>query len=121
MKLNGKNEEENNKVEMDYKVVGKRLKDARRSKGYTQGDVAKELGVTVAYISRVERGTGSINIKRLVELSDFFNTSLNYFLTGSVENTTGYLQSDFKEVLNKCTPEKQRAILQIAKVISRIK
>ena len=120
MKPNSKNEKEE-KAEMDYKVVGKRLRNARKSRGYTQGDIAKELGVTIAYISRVERGSGSINIKRLLQLSEFFDTSLNYFLTGSVENTSGYLQSDFRDVLNKCTPEKQRAILQIAKVISRIK
>ena len=106
--------------EMDYEVVGRRLKNARKSKGYTQGYVAKELGVTVAYISRVERGNGSINIKRLVQLSQLFGTSLNYFLTGSVENASGYLQSDFGEVLKKCTPEKQRSILQIAKIISKM-
>lgn len=106
---------------LDYSVIGDRIKNKRKEKGYTQEDVAKKLKITVAYISRVERGSTKVNLKRLVELSNLFGEPLGYFLTGCIVNSDDYLVEDFKEILDNCTVEQQRAILKIAKIIVKLK
>ena len=106
---------------LDYSVIGNRIKDKRKEKGYTQEDLAKKLKITVAYISRVERGTTKVNLTRLVELSNLFEEPLGYFLTGCVTTSDDYLVEDFKKILDECTVEQQRAIFRIAKIIAKLK
>ena len=42
-------------MELNYSVIGARLKQARIEKHITQEKLAEELDLSVAYISRVER------------------------------------------------------------------
>lgn len=42
---------------MDPKRLGRRIKAFRKLKGYTQIDFAKEIGVSIAILGAVERGT----------------------------------------------------------------
>ena len=105
---------------LDYKLVGKRISKVRKRKGYTQEELGKKLGVSTAYLSRVERGTGKANMARFVQLSEVLDVPLSYFFNGSVSRAKGYLSGEFKEVLDKCGPEKQKAILKIAKIISKV-
>ena len=104
---------------MDYEIVGTRLKNARVSKELTQNELSKILGISVAYLSRVENGKSKINLTRLTEISEKLNIPLSYFLEGSVEKAESYLEEDFERLLKKCSPEKQKMIFEIAKTISK--
>ena len=50
---------------IDYSVIGSRIKEARLSKNLTQEELADEIDISVAFLSRVERGNSHINLKRL--------------------------------------------------------
>ena len=113
--------EVNSAIDIDYKIIGQRIKKKRIELRETQEKIAKDLGVSVAYLSRVERGSSHVNLKRLVEISKRLRTPVDYFLTGVVKDASGYLSQEFKDTLTKCEPEKQRAILKIAKIISKMK
>lgn len=104
----------------DYKVVGNRIKSMRRQVNITQRQLAKELNLSVAYISKIERGKTPINLKRLVQFSEIMNVPISYFLTGSMENKISYMAQDFKELLDECTPEKQKCILDVAKIVAKL-
>jgi transcriptional regulator with XRE-family HTH domain len=48
---------------------GKRIKAIRLKKRMSQGDVAKELNVGIAYISKIERGTENMSLKNIERLA----------------------------------------------------
>lgn len=50
---------------LDYTIIGERLKKARTDKKMTQENLAEQLDVSIAFLSRVERGNSHINLKRL--------------------------------------------------------
>ena len=50
---------------LDFTVIGHRLKKARMDKKMTQEDLAEQIDVSVAFLSRIERGLSHINLKRL--------------------------------------------------------
>lgn len=102
---------------IDYSIVGKRLKKARLEKNLTQESLAEKLDISVAYISRVESGSSHVNLKRLNQICALLDISESYILTGAAENSKTYLDKDFKELLEKCTPEQQKLIYNIAKTI----
>ena len=102
---------------LDYVIIGKRLRDARIRKNLTQEKVSEMLGVSVAFLSRIERGYSHINLNRLNELCHILEISEGYVLTGASSNSTAYLDSEFSNLLKSCSPEKQKLIYDIAKVI----
>lgn len=105
-------------MSIDYSIVGERLKKARLSKHLTQEKIAEQLDVSVAFLSRIERGSSQINLKRLNQLCAILDVSEGYILSGSSANSKSYLEEDFKELLDKCSPEKQKLIYNIAKTIA---
>ena len=103
----------------DYNVIGRRIKAARIQQRLTQEELADKIDVSVAFMSRIERGQSAINLKRLTQIAEILKVSPGYLLTGSNTASKDYLREDFKQVLEKCTPEKQRLIYAISELISR--
>ncbi len=103
---------------LDYSIIGERLKQARHAKNMTQEQLAEKLDVSVAFLSRVERGHSHLNLNRLSQVCKFLDVSEGYILSGSSEDSKSYLEEDFKKILDKCSPEKQRLIYNIAKTIA---
>jgi len=56
------------------------LKQLRLKEGLTQNDLAKELGVLQAKISKYELGALEPNIKMLIKIADFFDVTLDYLV-----------------------------------------
>lgn len=105
-------------MSIDYSVVGERLKRARLEKKLTQEDLAEEMDVSVAFLSRIERRKSTVNLKRLHQLCTLLDISEGYVLSGTSEDSGEYLSEEFRSVLNKCSPEKQKLIYEVAKVIA---
>lgn len=57
-----------------------RIKELRQDKGLSQGDLAKELGLSQQTISSYEKGIREPDISTLKKLADFFQVSLDYLL-----------------------------------------
>ena len=102
---------------LDYKLIGSRIHNARVDKRITQEVLAEKLDVSIAFLSRVERGSTEINLKRLSQICDLLDVSEGEILNGSSSNSKNYLTSDFSNLLKNCPPEKLKLIYDISKVI----
>lgn len=102
---------------LDYNIIGERLKKARLKSGMTQEKLAEKLDVSVAFLSRIERGSSHINLKRLNQLCAILGVSESYVLSGVATQPSNYLNEDFKELFANCPAEKLKLIYNIAKVI----
>lgn len=103
---------------LDYNVIGSRIKQARLAKNYTQEELAEKIDISVAFLSRVERGSSHVNLKRLNQLCGLLDVSEAYLLTGASSESENYLDKEFADLLKSCTPEKQRLIYNVAKTIA---
>ena len=65
---------------LDYNIIGNRIKQARLAKNYTQEDLAEKIDISVAFLSRVERGNSHINLKRLNQICDLLDVTEGYVL-----------------------------------------
>ncbi len=102
---------------LDYTIIGERLKKARLKKNYTQEELCEKLDVSVAFLSRVERGNSHINLKRLSQICNLLDVSEGYILNGASSTSELYLIKDFADLLHDCPAHKQRLIYKIAKII----
>lgn len=102
---------------LDYTIIGERLKKARLEKNLTQEQLAEQIDVSIAFLSRVERGSSHINLKRLTQICNILGISEGLILNGAYEDSSDYLNADFKEILEKASPDKQKLIYKIAEII----
>ena len=101
----------------DFKVIGQRLRRARLDKKMTQDTLAKELDVSVAFLSRIVNGASHINLKRLSQVCDILGVTEGEILNGTANSSKRYLNSEFAEILDKCPADKQKLLYKIAKAI----
>ena len=91
----------------NMKESGKRLKDLRKKKGYTQESFAHEIGISHRTYSGIESGAHSTSIDTFVEIAQGLETSLDCLILGK-ENSE--LEIDIPE-------EKKELALKILKGI----
>ena len=103
---------------IDYSVIGSRIKQARLAKNMTQEDLADQIDISVAFLSRVERGNSHINLKRLDQLCDLLDVSEGYLLNGASSSSENYLDKEFTDLIKSVSPEKQKLIYNVAKTIA---
>ena len=103
---------------LDYTIIGERLKKARTDKNMTQEKLAEQLDVSIAFLSRIERGNSHINLKRLSQVCEILGVSEGYILNGASSNSENYLTAEFNDILSSVSSDKQKLIYKIAKVIS---
>lgn len=103
---------------IDYSVIGSRIKQARLAKNMTQEDLADKIDISVAFLSRVERGNSHINLKRLNQLCDLLDVSEGYLLNGASSSSENYLDKEFTDLIKSVSPEKQKLIYNVAQTIA---
>lgn len=57
---------------MSHETIGNRLRDLRREAGFTQSEVAKELGITQTMVMQIERGTKQLSLLNAERLAKMY-------------------------------------------------
>lgn len=88
---------------MDTVKIGKFISELRRERGLTQEQLAEKLGTSNKTISRWENGNYMPPVEMLMELSKFFEVSINELLSGKRlerEEELSAAEENLKEVLS---------------------
>ncbi len=64
----------------EHRTLVERLKKARKKAGLNQEEVAKLLGVTQSYVSKIESGQRRIDIVQLKRFAKMYKKNIDYFL-----------------------------------------
>lgn len=102
---------------LDYNIIGERLKKARINKNLTQEKLAEQLDVSIAFLSRIERGSSFISLKRLNQICSVLDVSEGEILNGVSKDSNIYLNKELSNLIKDCPPQKINLIYKIAKVI----
>jgi Zn-dependent peptidase ImmA (M78 family)/DNA-binding XRE family transcriptional regulator len=62
---------------IDPKVLGRRLQDARKARGLTQQDAAKDLGIARTTMTAIEQGERRVRPEELIRLSRLYGRGVN--------------------------------------------
>lgn len=65
---------------VSHKHLIEKLKQARIDMGFDQKEVAKKLGKSQSYISKIESGQRRIDVIQLKELAGIYKRDINYFI-----------------------------------------
>jgi len=107
-------------MNVDYKLIGERIKKARKLKGITQDALAEKLCVSIGYVSQVERGITKISLDLLGAISSILECDIASFITESATNSSEYMESELLSEIHKLDGKKKKYILEIIKLTNDI-
>ncbi len=107
---------ESDYIDIDYRIIGERIKNLRNNKNISQEKLAKGLNVPVTDICEVEKGA-RIELEKIAQISTVLAVPIEQIISGTVPQAPNYLNQDLYQVLIKCTPDKQKLIYNIAKIV----
>ena len=64
--------------EIDYKLLGLKIKEIRKSKDLTQDDLAEMVSCNTSHISNVENNHTKVSLNVLLAIANALNTSIDY-------------------------------------------
>lgn len=95
---------------IDYKTIGKRLADRRRSLGLRQADLAERADLSDKYISNIERAYSIPSIEVVLRLCEALETTPNHILLGTHCPEAGH-RTQLSQKLT-LVPEEQLPLLE---------
>lgn len=64
-------------MSVNYRKLGRKIKEFRLSKGLSQEDLAEKCNLSTSYISYIETGKKKINFSQLEKISNELNFSID--------------------------------------------
>ena len=107
-------------MNIDYKLIGERIKRSRKAKGITQDNLAERLNVSIGYVSQVERGVTKISLDLLGAISSILECDIAGLVTESATNSTEYMESELISEIRKLDGKKKKYILEIIKLTNEM-
>lgn len=77
-------------------TIGKNIRKLRQGNGWSQGDVAQRLNISIPAFSKIETGITDINISRLNQIAELFEVSTISIIAKDDE----YIQVDHQGEIN---------------------
>ena len=83
------------KYKLDYPLIAKRIKDARKLSGLTQEQLAEKIGISTNAIAKLENNLMTASLQTLVNIVNVLNIDMNTLFLPTADHT----QSSLNEYL----------------------
>lgn len=104
---------------VDDKNIGKRIREARRHKSWSQSDLADALKYDQRVVSAIELGKRSVEAKELPIFADVLDVSILYFLNDNltISDEDYVLIDQFRRLPNR---ETRQVAIDILKILTSL-
>lgn len=86
--------------ELDYAKVGARIRQIRKTKGWSQDELAKKCGITMNFIGHIERGTRKMSLDTFASLCRELEADANALLWGMTQTSDAVIRNLWKQPEN---------------------
>ena len=98
---------------MERAAMGKRIREERLKKGYTQQEVAEKAEICVMYPSEIERGIKMPSLNSFIQILEALEVSADYILRGELNSGQAYIYDEITQKLKNLTPAQRRTAADI--------
>lgn len=100
-------------MQIDYKLIGNRIKFFRKTCALTQEKLAEEIDVSVGYISKVERGIEKPNLELLASIASVVECDLSDLISDTTVTKKGYLSEELAQLVDMLAPNERRMLYRM--------
>jgi transcriptional regulator with XRE-family HTH domain len=106
-------------MELNYNLIGVRLRAVRMAKGYTQEFLSERANVSPQHYSKIESGGTKLSLPCLVRICNALGITPDEILMDSVDNSTPRLLKEAENLFNNCTSDEIFLMLSLAETVKK--
>ena len=98
---------------LEKTALGKRIRESRIQKGYTQQDLANLAKIGVVYLSEIERGIKMPSMNIFIKIIGALDVSADYVLRDELPSGKEFVYTEIAEKLLVLTPSQRKTAAAI--------
>ncbi len=102
---------------IDYAILGKRIKETRQASGITQEALAEMVSCNTSHISNIENNYTKASLNVLLSIANALNTSIDYLLSNQYNNESLALNNEILRLFSMLPEEKKQQLIRIIKAL----
>lgn len=107
-------------MQLDYIMIGNRIREVRKSKKWTQEILAEKSGIEPSNISHIERAATKLSLQTLVSIANALEVSADDLLYGNLEKSSHVSAKIINDLLSDCNPDELVAIAEVLKITKTV-
>ena len=107
-------------MQLDYVMIGNRIREIRKSKKWTQEILAEKSGIEPSNISHIERAATKLSLQTLVSIANALEVSADDLLYGNLEKSSHVSAKIINELLSDCTPDELVSLAEVLKTTKTV-
>lgn len=98
---------------MGNELLGKRIRETRIKKKYTQQKLAEEAGIGQMYLGEIERGVKMPSLRIFISIVETLEVSADYILKDELSSGAHYVYDEVSEKLKHLSPKQRKTASEI--------
>lgn len=90
---------------MDYYEIGQRIRKIRKAQGFSQEDLAEQIGISTTHMSHIETGNTKLSLSVLVALANALKVRTDDLLFEEQAMTRSTMIESISQMLETCTTQ----------------
>lgn len=104
-------------MDVDYKLIGNKIRRARKKHEKSQEWLAEKIGVTTPTISHIETGTTKVTLDNLIAIANLFKMTADEFVIDSLQYPKVVYKDDLQEIIENCSLKERVFLTQVLRTI----
>lgn len=107
-------------MEVNFRLIGKRIREIRQDSEMSQMNLAEKAGLSVSYVSMVENGRRKASLDALLRIANILGVTVDELLNGNQFYNPSEYQTDMDLLLEDCSHYEKRIIYEMVKAVKTI-
>ena len=103
------------KMNLDYKAIGIRIKEKRSERAITQDKLAELSGLSNTHMSHVETGNTKVSLPALLAIANGLETSIDSLVIDNLVSSRGIIESEISAYMQDCSDAEMHIIMETVK------
>ena len=89
-------------MDIDYKAIGKRIRNARIKAGMTQEKLAERADISVTHMSNIETGSTKLSLPAIIAISNALSVTVDELLCDNVTHSKDIFTQEIQALVSDC-------------------
>ncbi len=98
---------------LDYKAIGSRIREVRKSKNMTQEKLSEAINVGYKHLSNIECGNGGVSIEVLASICSVLDISLDYIIFNKPDIRDVKMADDIYKEISSLTRSEREFVMAL--------
>lgn len=102
---------------MNYKLLGKRIREERNKLNLTQEQLAEDINISTAYIGQIERGERNLTLDKLIKIANRLGVTVDYLLYDYIDSENISYKELWQQLTEGRTTEEVEMAVNVVKLM----